>query len=117
RRLGVAVGDVCGHGLGAAAIMGTLRNALRAYAFEGRDPAEVMEAVNELLTGTSDHELATAVYAVLDGDRLTWCGAGHPPLAVVGADGQPRLLDAATGPLLALVGSAYRSHEVRLEPG
>ncbi len=116
-RLGIAVGDVCGHGLGAAAIMATLRNALRAYAFEGRDPAEVMDAVNQLLTSTSDHELATGVYAVLDGERLTWCGAGHPPLALVGADGEPRLLSGGTGPLLGLVGSAYRSQSACLAKG
>jgi serine phosphatase RsbU (regulator of sigma subunit) len=116
-RLGLAVGDVCGHGLAAAAIMGTLRNALRAYAFEGHDPAAVIEALNELLVGTSDHELATAVYAVLDGDRLSWCGAGHPPLAVLGSDGVPRLLNASTGPLLGLAGSAYRAESVQLRPG
>jgi PAS domain S-box-containing protein len=116
-RLGFAVGDVCGHGLGAAAIMGTLRNALRAYAFEGRDPAEVVAALNDLLTATSDRELATAVYGVLDGDALTWCGAGHPPLAVVDAGGAARLLGGNTGPLLGLPGSRYRTQQLRLAPG
>jgi serine phosphatase RsbU (regulator of sigma subunit) len=116
-RLAIAVGDVCGHGLAAAAIMATLRNALRAYAFEGREPAAVIDALNQLLTSTSDHELATAVYAVLDDDLLTWCGAGHPPLAVVSADGEARLLSGGTGPLLGLVGSRYCSNTVRLGKG
>jgi serine phosphatase RsbU (regulator of sigma subunit) len=97
--------------------MGTLRNALRAYAFEGRDPAAVIDALNQLLTGTSDHELSTAVYGVLDGDRLTWCGAGHPPLLLVGAGGEPRRLNGNSGPLLGLVGSAYRAETVQLTPG
>jgi serine phosphatase RsbU (regulator of sigma subunit) len=97
--------------------MGTLRNALRAYAYEGRRPEEVVDALNHLLTGTSDHELATAVYAVLDGPRLTWCGAGHPPLILIGQTGEPRLLNGNTGPLLGLVGSAYRSDCVVLSPG
>jgi serine phosphatase RsbU (regulator of sigma subunit) len=116
-RLGLAVGDVCGHGLAAAAIMGTLRNALRAYAYEGRDPAAVMDALNGLLVQTSDHELATAIYGVLDGSDLTWCGAWHPPLFRVRAGRAVEALPASTGPLLGLVGSTYTSERVRLEPG
>jgi serine phosphatase RsbU (regulator of sigma subunit) len=57
------------------------------------------------------------VYAVLDGDRLTWCGAGHPPLVVVGSGGVPRLLDGSTGPLLGLAGSVYGAESVQLAPG
>src|SRR5215213_4133065 len=45
-RLGIAVGDVVGHGPGAAAAMGQLRSALRAYALEGRAPARVLQLLS-----------------------------------------------------------------------
>jgi PAS domain-containing protein len=116
-RLGMAVGDVSGHGLSAAAIMGTLRNALRAYAFDGDDPAAVLGALNRLLVATSDNAFATAVYGILDDGLLTWCSAGHPPFAILDGEGRARLVTDRTGPLLGLPDSRYRSRTLTLAPG
>ena len=60
--LAVATGDVVGHDLEAAAMMGQVRNALRAYAFSDDRPAEVLARLNRLVTGLGDNGLATALF-------------------------------------------------------
>jgi PAS domain S-box-containing protein len=82
----LAVGDVMGHDIAAAAAMGQLRSVLRAYAFEGGGPARVLQRVDQLVQGLDVAPLATCFLAssvpVADGGRLlTWTNAGHiPPL-------------------------------------
>ena len=63
-RLGIAVGDVVGHGPEAAAAMGQLRSALRAYALEGRPPARVLQLLSRYADGVAGARGATLVYAV-----------------------------------------------------
>jgi GAF domain-containing protein len=66
-RLGIAIGDVVGHGPAAAAAMGQLRSALRAYALEGHPPARVVEQLNRLLwTEEDESQMATLIYVVVD---------------------------------------------------
>ena len=65
-RLGIAVGDVVGYGPAAAAAMGQLRSALRAYALEGRPPARVMQLLARYADGVAGARGATLAYAVLD---------------------------------------------------
>jgi serine phosphatase RsbU (regulator of sigma subunit) len=79
-RVGLAIGDVVGHGLRAAAAMGQLRNALRAYAMEGESPAAVLTRLNQLLVESGSEHFATAVYAVYEPatGSLRWANAGHP---------------------------------------
>jgi len=64
--VGMAIGDVMGHDLAAAAAMGQLRSVLRSYAWQGISPAEVLDSLDELVQGLSMAQLATAVYARLE---------------------------------------------------
>jgi hypothetical protein len=76
------LGDVAGHGLRAAAVMGLLRNAARAFADEDPSPARVLARLNRMLYRLEPDETATAVVAVWqqEAERFVWSGAGHPPL-------------------------------------
>lgn len=80
-RLGLAIGDVVGHGFHAAAIMGQLRSGLRAYAIDGMSPGDVLSKLSRLLRQLEPGRTATLMYIVLDahGGRLTVAAAGHPP--------------------------------------
>jgi phosphoserine phosphatase RsbU/P len=80
-RLGLVIGDVVGHGLRAAVIMGRLRSALRAYALETEDPAVVLDKLDRKVTHFEPHAMATIVYSIFDPvtHRLQVSLAGHPP--------------------------------------
>ena len=77
----VAISDVAGHGLRAAVVMGRLRSALRAYAIDYIDPAEVLRRTDRKLQHFEPAEFATAQYAVFEPslERFTISSAGHPP--------------------------------------
>ena len=85
----VAIGDVQGHSLGAATVMGELRHALRAFAVEGHAPLAITGLVNEVLTAYHPGIIATLCVTLLDpasGD-LVIVNCGHmPPLLVAGPD-------------------------------
>ena len=88
--LGMVVGDVAGSGLQAAVIMGRMRSALRAYALETRDPAEVLGRLDRKMQHFEPGALATVLYAVFDEslDRVHISSAGHlPPVTAI--PGQP----------------------------
>ena len=97
----LVVGDVVGHDLEAAATMGQMRNALRAYAFADGPPASVLGHLNRLADGLDDGGLATAAFGLLDvaGRTFRWAGAGHPPPLVIGTDGA-RFLPSPAGMML-----------------
>jgi len=99
-RIGVVVGDVFGHGLGAAAAMAQLRMALRAHAPAASGPAAAIDHLNTLIADMHPGMLATLVYAEFDPatGEVRYARAGHPPLLVVGADRTARYLDHALGP-------------------
>ncbi|GLZ37915.1 GAF domain-containing SpoIIE family protein phosphatase [Actinokineospora sp. NBRC 105648] len=80
-RLGVVIGDVAGHGLAAAVIMGRLRSALRAYALDYDRPAEVLGKLHRKVSYFEHHAMATVSYGVIDltARRITLSSAGHPP--------------------------------------
>lgn len=81
--IALVVGDVMGHGIGAAAMMAQMRTGLRAYALDGHTPAGVVERLNRLLLTIGQHQMTTLSYAVLDveRERATLVSAGHlPPL-------------------------------------
>ncbi len=109
-RLGIAIGDIVGHGPEAAAAMGQLRSALRAYALEGRSPARVLQLLSRYADGVRGARGATLVYAILDpGSReLRYSCAGHPPPLLVEGDGGARFLEGARGvPLDRALGHVY----------
>jgi len=99
-RIGVVVGDVFGHGLGAAAAMAQLRMALRADAPAASGPGAALDHLNTLVGDMHPGMLATLVYAEFDPatGEVRYARAGHPPLLVVSADGNARFLDHALGP-------------------
>ena len=116
----LTVGDVTGHGLDAAVIMGKLQHALRAYASEGHGPADTLRLAHQLLRGWHSTLLASAVVADLDlaAGRLRWASAGHLPVLVADDDGQVRYLERANAPLLGVPFPVrITEHEVRIEPG
>jgi len=117
--LALAVGDVVGHDLDAAATMGQMRNALRAYAFPAGPPASVLARLNGLTAGLADGGLATAVFGLFDTARRTfrWASAGQPPPMVIGTDG-PRLLSPPVGTMLG-ADPGFRFDDVvePLQPG
>jgi serine phosphatase RsbU (regulator of sigma subunit) len=117
--LAVATGDVVGHDLEAAATMGQVRNALRAYAFSDDPPAEVLSRLNRLLTGLGDHGLATALFGRLDpGQRMFhWACGGHPPPLLIGATGVQLLASPAGAMLGAVPEARYTDAHAALEPG
>jgi serine phosphatase RsbU (regulator of sigma subunit) len=86
-RLLIAIGDVQGHSLHAATVMGELRHALRAFASEGRSPLEIAALVNQVLRHYHPNILATLCLALLDptSGQLEIVNCGHiPPLIVDG---------------------------------
>jgi serine phosphatase RsbU (regulator of sigma subunit) len=104
--LGIAVGDVVGRGLGAAATMGQLRSALRALASTGFEPAALLEALSEFSRRHAVGQMATVAYAEIDVrlGSMRYACAGHPPPAIVApadaarfaSDGRSPPLDAHT---------------------
>lgn len=122
-RLAIAVGDVTGHDLRAAMIMGQVRNAVRAYAVEDPRLGEVMRRANALLATMDDLDLLTMLFGVYDPARHTvvWSRAGHPPplLRPAADPAATRVLDATAGMLLGVVdeGTPYREGQLELAPG
>ena len=109
-QLGVVIGDVTGSGLPAAVIMGRMRSALRAYALETPDPAEVLAKLDAKMQHFEPGALATVAYAVFDPgmDRVRVCLAGHYP-PVVAVPGQPaELASIAPGLLIGAAPGARR---------
>ncbi len=122
--VGVAIGDVMGHDLAAAASMGQLRSVLQSYAWQGSSPPVVLDRLDQLVQGLSMAQLATCVYGRLDrptserAGMLRLANAGHLPPALREPDGTVRLI--ATSPDL-LVGAALGTRRtevaVPLQPG
>ena len=68
-RVAVAMGDVVGHGLGAAALMAQLRHATRAYALDGHSPGGVLDRLDSLVRSLDGGQMATLLYLVVEPDR------------------------------------------------
>ena len=95
RGVGLVVGDVVGHGVGQAAIMGQLRFALRAYAVEGHPPDQIAGRLDQLLRSLPEAPSATVLYVGVDLDSrgVSVLNAGHPPPVLIQASRQARFLD------------------------
>ncbi|MFC5062177.1 SpoIIE family protein phosphatase [Actinomycetospora atypica] len=122
--VGVAVGDVVGHDLRAAAAMGELRGVLRSYAWEGLGPDTVIDRCNDLVQGLGMAAMATAIFGrlVRDDDRNGWllgyCNAGHPPPLLRRGDGTVELLTGNLSPLIGATREVERDcTEVHCLPG
>jgi len=122
---GFFLGDVSGKGAPAAAVTSLARYTLRAAAVSHRDPVAVLHVLNTVLNHEYhgiDPRFCTVLYGVLtpdaDGCSLAMAGGGHPPAALLGADGSARFLELPGGQLVgALPDAHFAAVEVRLEPG
>lgn len=114
----LAVGDVAGHGLAAATLMGQLRTALRAYAMDLAEPGEVLTRMHSLIGHIDPDYCATAILAmVAPSGQTSFTTAGHPPPLLREADGTVRRLE-CSGPMLGLpVDHEYTADTVTLGPG
>lgn len=117
-RAAIVIGDVAGHSPQAAATMGQLRSALRAYAADGGPPAEVIRRANEHLLRYEPQAMATCCYLELHLSRgtATTVLAGHPPPVLRTAE-HTRPLRVRPGPPLGTRRATYRDEILPLPPG
>ncbi|MFD9740115.1 PP2C family protein-serine/threonine phosphatase [Umezawaea sp. NPDC059074] len=120
-RMGLVIGDVVGNGLPAAIVMGRLRSALRAYALEFADPAEVLGKLDRKASHFEDHAMATVAYAVIDTatHRMDVALAGHLPPVLAAPGRATDFVDAPVGPPVGydLAVTGRRSATVDVPPG
>lgn len=100
-RIAVSVGDVAGHGLEAAVIMGEVRQAIRTAAVAAESASAVLDYVNRIFLLRQSLGIVTAVFAIYDPEtsELRYACAGHPPPLMALAKGPVRALPAGTLPL------------------
>jgi anti-sigma regulatory factor (Ser/Thr protein kinase) len=118
-RTALVIGDVMGRGVRAAAVMGQLRTAVRAYARLDLPPHEVLQLLDGLAAEIDASQIATCVYAVHDPNegRLVYASAGHLPILVRDEDGTVRTAAEPTGPPLGTGGWLHTSGAIDLPPG
>ncbi|NNJ08401.1 SpoIIE family protein phosphatase [Streptomyces sp. PKU-MA01144] len=118
-RTALVIGDVMGRGVRAAAVMGQLRTAVRAYARLDLPPHEVLQLLDGLASEIDPSQIATCVYAVHDPNegRLVYASAGHLPVLVRDADGTVHRAEEPTGPPLGTGGWLHSSGTIPLQPG
>lgn len=119
--LSLVIGDVVGHGLRAAVVMGRLRSALRSYAIEGDDPGSVLARLDrKVLHFEPGGMVATVLYAMLSPslDELRLSSAGHPPPMLATSGGSTSPLDLPVDPPLGVQhGLRRRTHTMLMQPG
>jgi anti-sigma regulatory factor (Ser/Thr protein kinase)/putative methionine-R-sulfoxide reductase with GAF domain len=119
-RVGIVIGDVVGHGLAAATLMGQLRTALRAYALAGNGPGETLRLVDQFAVSLEEEAMGSAALAVVDQEDevVTFASAGHLPPILLSADGQARVVEVAPAPPLGAFGfKDCPEHELPLAAG
>ncbi|MER6146274.1 SpoIIE family protein phosphatase [Streptomyces sparsogenes] len=116
--MGLAIGDVMGHDVNAAAVMGRLRPALRGFALDRASPGRLLAKLDAYLRSLDVEHFATCLYAVYEPRtrRLRYASAGHlPPLLVAGE--ATRFLETRPGVPLGLAPGPAEDHETRLPDG
>jgi serine phosphatase RsbU (regulator of sigma subunit)/anti-sigma regulatory factor (Ser/Thr protein kinase) len=119
-RIALVVGDVMGHGLNSAAMMGQLRTAVQTMAALDLPPEQLLRSLDDLAQRLGEHYLATCLYAVYDPIRgnLLMANAGHvPPVIVRAADGRSELLELPTGAPIGVGGVPFEAVRVPVAPG
>jgi anti-sigma regulatory factor (Ser/Thr protein kinase) len=118
-KLGIAIGDVVGRGVEAAARMAHLQSALRAYALDASRPATVLERMNGFVLEGEGGGMVTLLYAVLDPEACTLevASAGHPPALVLDPTGGPSFAESPPGnPLGVASFASYEESVATLDP-
>ncbi|GAA1225108.1 SpoIIE family protein phosphatase [Kitasatospora nipponensis] len=116
----LVVGDVEGHSVAAAGIMGQLRSAVRAFVTAGHSPDAVLAGTNRLLVDLDPGLLASCCYLWIEpgGARAHAVRAGHCPPLLRRPDGSAEVLELAGGPLLGVDGAgSYPQTRLDLVPG
>ncbi|MPY34060.1 SpoIIE family protein phosphatase [Streptomyces adustus] len=119
----LAIGDVVGHDLEAAAGMAQVRNMLRAYAWsQTKPPSRIIERLDEAIRHITDVTMATMILARLEeanGDhwKLSWSNAGHPPPLLISHDGLTEYLTDGHGILLGVEAGRRPDASTMLPPG
>ncbi|MFJ1809157.1 MULTISPECIES: SpoIIE family protein phosphatase [unclassified Streptomyces] len=118
-RTALVIGDVMGRGVRAAAVMGQLRTAVRAYARLDLPPHEILQLLDGLAAEIDANQIATCVYAIHDPNegRLVYASAGHLPILVRDDSGTVLRADEPTGPPLGTGGWMHASGSIPLGPG
>ena len=118
-RTALVIGDVMGRGMRAAAVMGQLRTAVRAYARLDLPPHEILQLLDVLAAEIDPTLIATCLYAVYDPSEqlLTYSSAGHLPLMIREPDGSVTRPDDPCGPPLGTGGWLHTSADVALVTG
>ncbi|PZG84728.1 PAS sensor protein, partial [Streptomyces sp. NTH33] len=118
-RTALVIGDVMGRGVRAAAVMGQLRTAVRAYARLDLPPHEVLQLLDGLAMEIDANQIATCAYAIHDPNegRLVYASAGHLPILVRDENGTVHRADEPTGPPLGTGGWVHASGSLPLGPG
>jgi PAS domain S-box-containing protein len=117
-RLGLAIGDVAGHGLAAVTDMAAVRFSLRAIALNEPAPERVLERLNEIVRVFAPDAMVTALYGVLDPQSRTWtyATAGHCPALLRYPDATTILLDEPCDPPLG-VATSFSRYCAAIQPG
>lgn len=117
-RIALVIGDVMGHGIHAAAVMGQLRTAVRTLARRDTPPDQVLRFLDAAVADLGDNEMATCLYAVHDPltGRCLISRAGHPPPVVADERGAVAFLDGPAGPPLGVGGQDCEIQQVFLPP-
>jgi serine phosphatase RsbU (regulator of sigma subunit) len=119
-RLAVALGDVTGHGIEAAADMAMAKFVFRSLAREHPEPGDFLQSANDVVVGEiAPGKFITMVYLVIDGrtGAIAAAGAGHPPPRIVAPDGSVSGVDAQGLVLGVEGGQSYEEVRAHLEPG
>ena len=100
-RVAISIGDVAGHGLEAAVIMGEVRQAIRTAAAGATSPAAVLDYVNRSIALRESIGMVTAIFGIYDpaSGTLSYAVAGHPPPLLAFRNGMVRALPSGTLPL------------------
>ena len=118
-QVALVVGDVTGHGIHAAAIMGQLRTTTAALARLRCPPEEIMAQLSDVVADHGEETGATCVYAVYDpaSRRCRLTSAGHPPPVQCNPDGTTEFIDVPAGLMLGVGPSRYPAIDLQLPPG
>ncbi|MEV7425336.1 MULTISPECIES: ATP-binding SpoIIE family protein phosphatase [unclassified Streptomyces] len=119
-RTALVVGDVMGHGLNSAAMMGQLRTAVQTMATMEMPPAQLLRNLDDLAQRLGELYLATCLYAVYDPIRseIQIANAGHiPPVLVRAEDGSSEVLDVPTGAPIGVGQVAFETAAFTVRPG
>jgi anti-sigma regulatory factor (Ser/Thr protein kinase) len=117
---GIAIGDVVGSGLDAAAKMARLQNALRVYAVDGLRPSAALERMNGFARDAAGKPMATMLFGVVDPDHgsMRLASAGHPPPLIIDPQGGAWFAEGLAGhPLGAVRFPVYEESTISLQPG